>query len=194
MRAGLWVLVTVGLFCAGATLIGAARGQSAPGNPSSDQIVRALTPTGPIGPSRGIRPANAPAGPSGAGKPTPGQAPAAHTPSVNLNVEFAKGSAELTAQAIKTLNQLGIALNQPALAPYRFRIEGHTDTVGTADYNKQLSERRAAVVASFLQTNFKVAPDRLEAIGMGVSGLLVPTPDQTDEPRNRRVAVINLGS
>jgi hypothetical protein len=29
---------------------------------------------------------------------------------------------------------------------------------------------------------------------MGEQGLVVPTPDQTSEPRNRRVAVVNIGS
>jgi len=95
---------------------------------------------------------------------------------------------------MQTLNQLGQALTQPALAPYRFRIEGHTDTVGSAGYNKELSDRRAAAVRNYLAANFKVDPARLEAVGMGEEGLLVPTADQTAEPRNRRVAVINLGS
>jgi hypothetical protein len=36
-----------------------------------------------------------------------------------------------------------VAASQPALAPYRFRIEGHTDTVGAVDHNKQLSNCRA---------------------------------------------------
>jgi OOP family OmpA-OmpF porin len=173
---------------------GALRAQPSPANPNSEQIVKALTPTDLTGPGRGIRLANPPAGSSGGATHTAAPAGAAASPSVSLNVEFATGSAELTAQAMTTLNQLGLALNQPALAPYRFRIEGHTDTVGAADYNKQLSERRAAAVASYLETNFKVAPDRLQAVGMGEQGLLVPTPDQTNEPRNRRVEVINLGA
>jgi OmpA-OmpF porin, OOP family len=49
-------------------------------------------------------------------------------------------------------------------------------------------------VRSYLATNFKIDPARLDAVGMGEEGLIVPTPDQTAEPLNRRVAVINLGS
>ena len=94
---------------------------------------------------------------------------------------------------MQTLNQLGLALSQSALAPYRFRIEGHTDTVGTAAYNKQLSDQRAAAVADYLATNFKVDRSRLQPVGVGEEGLLVPTPDQTNEPKNRRVAVVNIG-
>ncbi|HME26192.1 MAG TPA: OmpA family protein [Acetobacteraceae bacterium] len=92
------------------------------------------------------------------------------------------------------LDNLGKALNDQALAAYRFRIEGHTDTVGTREYNLQLSARRAAAVVDYLAHRFRIAPSRLEAVGMGENGLLIPTPDQTPELRNRRVQVINIGS
>ena len=107
---------------------------------------------------------------------------------------FATGSAELTPQAIQTLNDLGRALTDPTLAAYRFRIEGHTDTVGNRDANKALSDRRAASVVDYLAGRFQVDRARLQPVGMGEDGLLVPTPDQTPEPRNRRVLVVNTGS
>jgi OOP family OmpA-OmpF porin len=209
MCSRLCLLVAIALFGAGAALTNPGRAQTT--NPSSDSILKSLTPTGTIGPSRGIRAVNpapeaaAPSGtagsaPSGTGRATPSRTAAAASsgsagaaPSVSLSVQFQTGSAQLTAPAMQTLNQLGQALSQPALAPYRFRIEGHTDTVGTAAYNKQLSDERAAAVVEYLATNFKVDRSRLEAVGMGEEGLLVATPDQTNEPRNRRVAVVNLG-
>jgi outer membrane protein OmpA-like peptidoglycan-associated protein len=80
------------------------------------------------------------------------------------------------------------------LAAYRFRIEGHTDTVGTPAMNKALSDRRAAAVASYLESKFSVAAARLETVGLGETDLLVPTPPQTAEPRNRRVRVISIGT
>lgn len=119
--------------------------------------------------------------------------PAESAPSVSLTVEFASGSADLTPQARATLDQLGRALTSADLANFRFRIEGHTDTVGSADANKALSARRAATVASYLETNFSVTPTRLEAVGMGEEGLLVQTPPQTANAQNRRVKVVNLG-
>ncbi len=115
-------------------------------------------------------------------------------PSVNLNVQFATNSAELTPAAIHTLTELGRALSNPALAGYRFRIEGHTDTAGRPEANKALSDRRAAAVAEFLSKNFGVDRARLEPIGMGQDGLLVQTPPDTPEARNRRVQVVNLGA
>jgi len=209
MRLSLRMLVAVALFGAGAALTNPSCAQTA--NPNSDAIVKALTPTGAgvAGPSRGIRMANpapgaapsgaAPGGTASSGTASAGGMPSAtastgNAPSVNLSVQFQKGSADLTAAAMHTLNELGKALNQPALATYRFRIEGHTDTVGTAEYNKELSDRRAAAVVAYLSSTFKVDPSRLEAVGKGEDGLLVPTPDQTSEPRNRRVVVVNLGS
>jgi len=189
----------------------------AQGNPSADQIINSLKPSGNLisGGTRGIRLA-APTGgettgttssavvPAAAGQrhvaaAHPMQAPAgasasAAGPSINLTVNFLNGSADLTPEAMATLDQLGKALASSDLANYRFRIEGHTDTVGSKDYNRSLSERRAEAVVNYIASKYGVQPARLEAVGMGSEGLLVPTPDQTPEPRNRRVQVINLGA
>lgn len=196
----------------------AASGAQAQGNPSTDQIINSLRPTGGMmGGTRGIRPAapnpaqpppaSSDTRPAAAGMPRyarpdqpsarlPSQPPAATppAPSVNLSVLFTTNSAELTPAAMTTLTALGQALSSNTLGSYRFRIEGHTDTVGTADTNKSLSERRAQAVVTFLASRFRIDPSRLDAVGMGEEGLLVPTPANTAEPRNRRVQVINLGS
>lgn len=156
-------------------------GAWAQSNPSANQIIRSLTPTGHLGTTtRGIRLANQP--------------PAmAHAPSVSLNVDFATGSAMLTPQARQELDQLGEALTAQQLASYRFRVEGHTDTVGSRALNQALSVRRADRVVHYLETRFHIDPSRLAGVGMGENGLLVPTPDNTPEPRNRRVRVVNIG-
>ena len=117
----------------------------------------------------------------------------AEAPSVSLSVQFATDSAELTPGARQALDQLGKALTSADLAQFRFRIEGHTDTVGSAAYNKALSQRRAVAVASYLEKNFGVVPARLEAVGLGEEGLAVATPPQTANAENRRVKVVNLG-
>ena len=148
--------------------------------PSPHQIVNALTP-----------PANGSATTRGIRVVHGGHAAA---PSVSLNVDFATGSAALTPQAKKVLGSLGTALKDPTLAGDRFRIEGHTDTVGSAAYNQGLSEQRARVVASYLEQTYGIPASRLKAVGMGEKGLLVPTPAQTPEPRNRRVLVVNEGA
>jgi outer membrane protein OmpA-like peptidoglycan-associated protein len=166
-------------------------------NPSADDIIQSLKPGGNLTQGlRGIKMAN-PSGANTAAAPaaTASARPAeGGGPSVNLTVEFATGSADLTPQARQTLDQLGRALTSPDLAKFRFRIEGHTDTVGSADSNKALSQRRAATVADYLEKNFGVVSARLDAVGFGEDGLLVPTPPQTANAQNRRVKVVNLGT
>jgi outer membrane protein OmpA-like peptidoglycan-associated protein len=185
--------------------------------PSASQIIDSLKPHGNLaaGGTRGIRlvapgqsaaqpaamsqaPARMPAGMSGgahmAHRASVATGGSAGAPSVNLTVDFATGSAELTPQARRTLDQLGKALSSQDLGKYRFRIEGHTDTVGSAEANLSLSQQRAQAVAAYLEGTYGIAPSRLQPIGMGEQGLLVPTPPQTPDARNRRVEVINLGT
>jgi OOP family OmpA-OmpF porin len=199
---------------AAALLVGAFAspfGAVAQPNPNSQQIIDALRPNPLGGGTRGIRPV-APGGQAAdpgtqstavpapmAQQPglTPGPAPVAvpvAPPSVNLTVTFATGSAELTPQAVRTLDELGRALASSDLSGFRFRVEGHTDTVGSAAANQALSERRAATVVRFLMGKYGIPPNRLEAIGMGEAAPMVPTGDEVPEPRNRRVQVVNLGA
>ena len=124
-------------------------------------------------------------------------APAAGTPGsgqANIYVEFKTGSAQLSPAAMKILNNLGTALTDPQLAGDRFRVEGHTDTVGSPETNKTLSEQRAAAVVDYLVNNFHIDRSRLESVGVGEEDLLVQTPPNTPEARNRRVRVLNLGA
>ncbi|HTW70441.1 MAG TPA: OmpA family protein [Acetobacteraceae bacterium] len=196
-----------------APLVFAAVPAFAQSNPSADQIINSLKPTGNLtgGGTRGIRlappsgeaPSPQQVTPVATGaphvavaRPAPRPAAAAQSagPSVNLTVDFATGSAELTPQAMATLDQLGKALSSSELASYRFRVEGHTDTVGSQPYNQALSQQRADAVVNYIESKYGVQASRLVAVGMGEKGLLVPTPPQTPEPRNRRVEVINLGA
>jgi OOP family OmpA-OmpF porin len=70
----------------------------------------------------------------------------------------------------------------------RLLVWGFTDTVGTAQYNMGLSERRAAAVAEYFESK-GVDSSRLTTQGFGETQLAVPTGDQVPEPRNRRVEV-----
>jgi outer membrane protein OmpA-like peptidoglycan-associated protein len=116
------------------------------------------------------------------------------TPAVSITVQFATNSASLTPAAEHALAPLGQALSSPELTPYRFRIEGHTDTVGSEELNRELSQRRAETVRAFLMQRYGVPASRLEAVGLGESQLLVATGDNRAEQRNRRVQVLNIGS
>ncbi len=186
---------------------------------TADQIISALKPSGDLvgGSTRGIRLGGGAAAPaSTAAKPVATSAqprhpstagnqaipaaarhalpePAAANLSVNVTVNFPTGSADLTPTARASLDSLGRALASQDLATYRFRIEGHTDNVGTAPENLTLSQRRAEAVVTYLSGQYRVQPARLEAIGIGQDRPLIQAPAQTPEARNRRVQVINLG-
>ncbi len=121
-------------------------------------------------------------------------APVTEAPSASLYVQFESGSAVLTPQAMAALDELGRALSSSALSTYRFRIEGHTDTVGSKASNLALSERRAAAVVAYIQQKFGVDPSRMTPVGLGSEHPLVPTGDQVPEARNRRVQIVNLGA
>src|SRR4051794_20254166 len=181
---------------------------------SADSIINALRPGGNLvtGSTRGIKLGGSPApqAPSPAhpvSAPPAGQA-ATHAaprvreeaatpdagPSINLTVNFPTGSADLTPAARASLDNLGKALASNDLANFRFRIEGHTDNVGSREENRSLSQRRAEAVVSYLTSQYNVQPARLEAVGMGQERPLIETAPQTPEARNRRVQVINLGA
>ena len=80
------------------------------------------------------------------------------------------------------------ALQSDRLAGFAFRIEGHADPRGGADYNLKLSEERAQSVVAYLTTKLGVLPERLSAVGKGSS-----EPINAQQPgaiENRRVTIV----
>ena len=68
----------------------------------------------------------------------------------------------------------------------RIQIAGHTDNVGSAAYNQQLSEKRAQAVHDFL-VRAGIAPGRLQAKGYGQSEPVVPNDTDENRQMNRRI-------
>jgi outer membrane protein OmpA-like peptidoglycan-associated protein len=118
--------------------------------------------------------------------------PAEQPNSVNLYVNFAYNSADLTSDARITLDGLGTALRDPRLAGFSFIIAGHTDAKGGEEFNQKLSQRRAEAVRSYLITQFGIAGEKLTPKGYGKSQLLDPA--NPEDGVNRRVQVINTGA
>jgi outer membrane protein OmpA-like peptidoglycan-associated protein len=67
-------------------------------------------------------------------------------------------------------------------------VIGHTDTIGDSAANEKLALQRAQAVAEIIQRAGLQVHD-LTVTSHGEKNLLIPTPDNTDEPRNRRVEV-----
>ncbi|MET3927630.1 OmpA family protein [Devosia sp. 2618] len=69
-------------------------------------------------------------------------------------------------------------------------IVGHTDTQGTAAYNRDLSQRRAQAVLSALVSQHGIADDRLIAEGRGFSEPVASNDDEVGRALNRRVELV----
>jgi OOP family OmpA-OmpF porin len=85
------------------------------------------------------------------------------------------------------LQDLATALRDGRLGSFKFQVEGHTDSRGSAAYNEALSARRAESVAIFLNTE-GVALERLVSVGKGFREPL-DTVD-TKAAVNRRVRIV----
>ena len=117
------------------------------------------------------------------------QPPGARNQRVNLSLTFPTGSAALTAAAAAQARTFGQALMMPQLATMRFRIEGHTDGVGSRPANVALSQRRAQSVADYL-VSLGVPRSRIEVRGYGPDRPLPGT--ARNSPQNRRVEAVRV--
>jgi outer membrane protein OmpA-like peptidoglycan-associated protein len=110
---------------------------------------------------------------------------------VNMSdVLFDTGSYTLKPGAREMLAKIsGIVLAHPGL---NLQIEGHTDSVGSDEFNQQLSERRANSVGTFL-TQQGVAGSTITARGFGKTQPVVSNDTPEGRQRNRRVEIVVNG-
>lgn len=73
-------------------------------------------------------------------------------------------------------------------------INGHTSSVGDAQYNQQLSEKRAQAIVDVLVEKFSISRDRLTAIGHGENQLLNKANSASAHAQNRRIEATIEGS
>jgi outer membrane protein OmpA-like peptidoglycan-associated protein len=103
------------------------------------------------------------------------------------DVLFDTGRATLKPGADREMDRLAQALKDNSNT--RVIIEGHTDSVGSDDYNMALSERRADAVADALRTR-GVPSDRYEVKGLGKSFPVASNDTQAGRQQNRRVEIV----
>jgi outer membrane protein OmpA-like peptidoglycan-associated protein len=102
---------------------------------------------------------------------------------------FDYDSANLRRGATANLEKLGRLIQRNPQSV--FKVDGHTDSFGSDQYNLDLSQRRAETVKSWLVENMRVDPDRIQTQGYGKSRLLVPGDRTVDEQQlNRRVEIV----
>ena len=139
---------------------------------TSEELIQKLDPSSPPLLTRGMR------------NLTP---EAREKPNVDLSIQFEFDSAKVLPESRPLLDNLAKAINSDKLRGFTFVVEGHTDVVGSADYNQKLSNQRALSVLAYL-ANKGVSKERLKALGKGSTELLMP--DKPDAAENRRVRII----
>ena len=106
------------------------------------------------------------------------------------DVLFETAKFELRADARERLAKVsGIVLAYPGL---HLEIEGHTDSVGTDEYNQQLSERRAEAVRDYLVQQ-GISADVIVARGLGKTAPIAPNDTADGRQKNRRVELVLSG-
>ena len=112
---------------------------------------------------------------------------------------FPYDSADLQPSAIGQLQKVGTLIKRNPKAT--FAVEGYTDSLGSAEYNLDLSQRRADSVKQYLVEAMGINPAQINARGYGASKFIVPprsvpynTPEEQMEIErqrpNRRVVIV----
>jgi outer membrane protein OmpA-like peptidoglycan-associated protein len=104
--------------------------------------------------------------------------------SIPGNITFPSGNAAIVTSFYPVLEDVAKVLNR--YEKTKLSVEGHTDSVGDANYNRQLSIQRANSVANYLQGTGVMA-NRLQTIGMGESQPISSNDNAQGRQENRRV-------
>jgi outer membrane protein OmpA-like peptidoglycan-associated protein len=115
-------------------------------------------------------------------------APVKEKVTVRLNVRFDTDKAIVKEKYHKDIQTIA---NFMKLYPdVKVTIEGHTDNVGTDDYNQKLSERRANSIRQYLIEKFGINGSRLTAVGYGESKPIASNDNEEGREINRRVQAV----
>jgi outer membrane protein OmpA-like peptidoglycan-associated protein len=102
----------------------------------------------------------------------------------NSKILFGFDKSDLNPSAKGNLNDLVTILNR--YPDTNIEIQGHTDNVGTTDYNQALSERRAAAVSAYIKSK-GIVGSRISIKGLGESAPKYSNDTEDGRTQNRRV-------
>lgn len=106
------------------------------------------------------------------------------------NIYFEFNKAYLRRESIKTLNNIVDQLKKnPRI---KLEIQGHTDNIGTKEYNQKLSEKRADAVMEYLIKN-GISPERLRSKGFGETKPIATNNTEEGRSKNRRTEFLMIG-
>lgn len=103
--------------------------------------------------------------------------------------ELAPGCDTKVTRLTSALVEAKKRLQAAGIATFKFEVSGHTDSAGTAEHNKALSGKRAAVIVKELVAR-GIPESEIESVAMGATHLLV-SPDNTPAKmaKNRRYEI-----
>jgi OOP family OmpA-OmpF porin len=110
-----------------------------------------------------------------------------YRPVVETQVHFGFDKYHLTDKAKSALDQLGAEI--PNAKHFIVVVDGNTDSVGSADYNYKLSQRRADSVIQYLASKYQVPAHKIYVIGLGKDKPVSENKDSKGRAENRRVDV-----
>jgi OOP family OmpA-OmpF porin len=103
------------------------------------------------------------------------------------SVHFAFNKDNLTKDAQAALDQL--ATDVPNTKGYIITVEGATDSVGSTEYNYDLSQRRADSVIQYLASKYSIPAHKIYLIGLGKDKPVEDNKTREGRAKNRRVDV-----
>ena len=105
----------------------------------------------------------------------------------DTSVTFAFDKAVLTKADKDQLDQF--AANLTSTKGYILEVTGGTDSVGDANYNYQLSQRRADAVVNYLASKYNIPPHKFYLIGIGKDQQVASDSTAAGRAKNRRVDI-----
>jgi outer membrane protein OmpA-like peptidoglycan-associated protein len=110
-----------------------------------------------------------------------------YKPVSDVSVTFAFDKAVLTPADKKQLDSFAATLD--STRGYLLEVTGGTDSIGDAQYNYQLSQKRADAVVNYLATKYNVPPHKFYLIGIGKDQQVATDKTSAGRAKNRRVEV-----
>ena len=110
-----------------------------------------------------------------------------YKPLSESSVTFAFDKATLTPADKKQLDSIAVSLD--TTKHYILELTGGTDSTGDAQYNYQLSQKRADAVAFYLQSKYNIAPHKFYMVGIGKDKEVASNKTAAGRKENRRVDV-----
>ena len=118
-----------------------------------------------------------------------------YKPLSTVSVTFAFDKAVLTAEDRKQLDSFASTL--ATARGYILEVTGGTDSTGDAQYNYQLSQRRADAVVNYLSSKHNIPPHKFYLVGIGKDQQVASDRTAAGRAKNRRVEIklmSNMGS